>query len=91
MSMNALVLFLGLMIDRIVGDPDWLWGRVKHPVVLFGKAIEIADKQLNRTDKSPYEKRRDGFVAIAGLMVIAALAGFAIHGLQGFSDRRDCV
>ncbi|MGB8817841.1 MAG: adenosylcobinamide-phosphate synthase CbiB [Rhizobiaceae bacterium] len=79
--MNALVLFLGLMIDRFAGDPDWLWGRVKHPVVLFGKAIEIADKQLNHKDKSPYEKRRDGFVAIAGLMVIAALAGFAIQAL----------
>ena len=77
--MNALTLLLALLIDRYIGDPDWLWGKVKHPVVLFGKAIDIADKQLNTKDKSSFEKRRDGFVAIAVLMVVAALAGYVVH------------
>jgi adenosylcobinamide-phosphate synthase len=79
--MNALTLLFALLIDRYIGDPDWLWGKVKHPVVLFGKAIDIADKQLNTKDKSNFEKRRDGFVAIAVLMVVAALAGYVVHWL----------
>jgi adenosylcobinamide-phosphate synthase len=79
--MNTLVLLLALLIDRYIGDPDWLWGKVSHPVVLFGKAIEIADRHLNTKDKSPFDKRRDGFVAIAFLMLVAALAGYAVHWL----------
>jgi adenosylcobinamide-phosphate synthase len=77
--MNVLILLLALLIDRYVGDPDWLWGKITHPVGLFGKAIEIADKHLNDQNKSPYGKRRDGFVAIAVLMTIAAIAGYAVH------------
>ena len=79
--MNALVLLLALLIDRFMGDPDWLWRKISHPVVLFGMAIEIADKHLNKRNNSPYEKRRDGFVAIAGLMTVAAIAGYAVHWL----------
>lgn len=79
--MNAVVLFIALLIDRFAGDPDWLWGRVGHPVVLFGRLIGFADKLLNTDDKSPYEKRRDGFVAIAGLLFLAATAGIGIHVL----------
>lgn len=79
--MNALILFLALLVDRYVGDPDWLWRKVSHPVVLFGKAIEIAEKLLNANGKSAFEKRRDGFVAIVVLMALSAVAGFAVHWL----------
>ncbi len=83
--MHLLTLFMALLIDRVVGDPDWFWKRVKHPVVLFGGAVSLADGWLNRADNSPYEKRRDGFVAIAGLLVLAAFAGLAIVWLCGLA------
>ncbi len=76
--MHLLTLFLALLIDRFAGDPDWLWKPVKHPVVAFGAAISFAESQLNAPDKSPYEKRRDGFVAIAGLLILAVVAGMAV-------------
>ena len=28
-----LVLIAALLLDRIIGDPDWLWRRLPHPVV----------------------------------------------------------
>ena len=31
-----MVLLLATLIDRLVGDPDWLWRRWPHPVVWFG-------------------------------------------------------
>lgn len=82
--MHLLTLFLALLVDRIVGDPDWLWRKVRHPVVLFGAAISFAERQLNLPDKTPYEKRRDGFVAIAGLLVLAALAGLLLAWVSCF-------
>ncbi len=79
--MHLLTLFLALLIDRFVGDPDWLWHKIKHPVVLFGGAISLAEKWLNAAESSPYEKRRNGFAAIAGLLVLAAFAGLAVTWL----------
>ena len=43
-----LVLIAALLLDRIVGDPDWLWRRLPHPVVLFGAMIGWCDRTFNR-------------------------------------------
>ncbi|NBQ84358.1 MAG: adenosylcobinamide-phosphate synthase, partial [Alphaproteobacteria bacterium] len=37
--MRALLLVIALNADAILGEPDWLWRRLPHPVVFFGKAI----------------------------------------------------
>ena len=38
------LLTLALLIDIFVGDPDWLWRRIPHPVVWFGKLIDWFDR-----------------------------------------------
>ncbi len=72
------ILILALIIDRIIGDPDWLWSRLKHPVVLFGFAIGWLDNTLNRPDMSDPVRRRNGVIAIVGLAAAAVLIGAAI-------------
>jgi hypothetical protein len=47
------VLLIALLVDRIIGDPDWLWRRISHPVVLFGHAIGFADRKFNRPTDRP--------------------------------------
>lgn len=79
MEINLLILFLALLADRFFGDPDWLWAKIPHPVVVFGRAIDFADKRLNKSTNSDYERRRDGFAAMLILLVVAALAGFFVH------------
>lgn len=39
---HLLILILALLLDRIIGDPAWLWQRLPHPVVVFGKAISFS-------------------------------------------------
>lgn len=82
--MHLLTLFLALIIDRFIGDPDWLWCKVRHPVVLFGAAISFAERQLNKPESSAYEKRRDGFVAIAALLILAAWTGVMLEWIFRF-------
>ena len=83
MEINLLILFLALLADRTFGDPDGLWRKIPHPVVLFGKAIDLADKQLNKASNSDDERRRDGFLAMLGLLVLAAaLVFWCISALQ---------
>lgn len=37
------LLFLALVLDWYIGDPDYLWRRFPHPVVLFGAVIDRFD------------------------------------------------
>jgi adenosylcobinamide-phosphate synthase len=79
MEINLLILFLALLADRYFGDPDWLWEKIPHPIVLFGKAIAYADTRFNRPGDSNDERRRDGFLTMFGLLVLAAVVGWVVH------------
>jgi adenosylcobinamide-phosphate synthase len=79
MGGSFLVLTAALVLDRFMGDPDWLWRRFAHPVALFGKALEFSDRQFNRQDQAPLTKRRNGFLAVAALLLAAAVTGWAIE------------
>lgn len=78
---NLLILVLALLLDRIIGDPQWLWARVPHPVVVFGKAISLLDANFNRKRASAEEKRRNGVVAIIVLLLASLAVGWALHRL----------
>ena len=80
--MTAALLFIlaaGLLLDRRFGDPDWLWRRFPHPVVLFGNAIGWFDATLNRNRFSEYQRRLAGVVTIAVLLVASLFVGGLIH------------
>ena len=81
MTAHFLALLLGTLLDRIVGDPDWLWRRWPHPVVWIGRAIGGLDRRFNREDLSFAARRRHGVVAILLLLAGAILAGLALHAL----------
>ena len=81
-----LILALALGIDRLIGDPAWLWGRVPHPVVLFGRALDWLDRKFNDLTLSFEDRRRRGIVALALLAGAAGALGWALHfGLATFS------
>ncbi|MEW9615037.1 adenosylcobinamide-phosphate synthase CbiB [Shinella sp. S4-D37] len=81
MSGSLLLLFLALLLDRFVGDPDGLWRRVPHPVVLFGRAIGLTDRLFNGKRLSAETKRFNGAAGIAVLLAASALSGLVLHRL----------
>ncbi|MBB5573567.1 MULTISPECIES: adenosylcobinamide-phosphate synthase CbiB [Rhizobium] len=81
---HLLILVLALLLDRIMGDPDWLWQRLPHPVVLFGKAISFFDRHFNVRDLPGMARRRNGVMSIIALLFGAVIAGSAVHGLLAF-------
>ena len=74
-----MVLLLATLIDRIVGDPDWLWRRGPHPVVWFGALIGAADRGLNRPSFSFAGRRALGVLSILLLAGLALGAGLLIQ------------
>lgn len=85
MSSEILViLVVALLLDRVVGDPDWLWSRLPHPVVFFGKAIAVLDGGLNRHDAlEPAALKLRGVVTIGLLLLASAVVGAVLHKLFG--------
>ncbi|MCW4117144.1 adenosylcobinamide-phosphate synthase CbiB [Aurantimonas sp. MSK8Z-1] len=81
MSAHVLALVLGTVLDRLIGDPDWLWRRVPHPVVWMGKVIDALDRRLNRPAWSARRRRLLGIVALGVLLVGAIAVGLLLQGL----------
>lgn len=71
----ALILPFALAMDALLGDPDWLWRRVPHPVVIMGRLISWLDSRLNQGGS-----RR--VAGVAALVLLIGAAGGAAIGLQ---------
>lgn len=66
-------LLVALLLDAILGDPDWIWRWIPHPVVWIGKLIGLLDKILNL-------KRNNAFNFVLGLVVTLLLVALGIAG-----------
>lgn len=62
-----------LLIERLVGYPDALYARIRHPVVWMGGLIGVLDRSLNTASRSAQARRVLGAVALA-LLLAAVLA-----------------
>lgn len=70
---DALWILIGaLAVDAIVGDPDWLWRRLPHPVAWLGRLVALGDRHLNRQSASATARR------IGGILWLALLLAFSI-------------
>ena len=73
MGEHAILLLIALVLDWVVGDPDWLWKRISHPVAGFGKAVSLLDGWLNKESETPATLMKRGAVVIALLILFALL------------------
>lgn len=79
---RAAILLLALGLDWIFGEPDWLWRRLPHPVVMFGKLITRTDQRYNKRQYRGRNRRWLGMFTLGLLLVFSAGLGAGI-GLLG--------
>ena len=77
---RAALLAVALVIDAVIGDPDFLWRRLPHPVVVFGWCISALEKKFNRRGWRGVWRRWLGVVVIAVLVVLGVLLGLVLNG-----------
>jgi adenosylcobinamide-phosphate synthase len=70
-----------LAFDALIGDPDRLWRRLSHPVVVIGEFIAWLDRTLNHDDRPPEQRKIAGIAAIAILVAAAAIIGFFLEAM----------
>ena len=73
------VVVAGLAFDALIGDPDWLWRRLPHPVAAIGSLIGLLDRTLNREAWSAAQRRYAGVGAVVALVAVSILTGFLIE------------
>ena len=69
--------------EAAVGYPQALHRILPHPVVGLGALIDAGERRLNRSDRSPSERRIAGLATVAAAAGVAALAGLFAARLPG--------
>lgn len=75
--MGALVAPIALVFERLVGYPNWLVGRIGHPVIWMGALIARLDKGLN----GGAGRRGKGVVALVVLLGMTGVVSVAVAWL----------
>jgi adenosylcobinamide-phosphate synthase len=81
-SDTLFVVIAALAFDALIGDPDWLWRRLPHPVVVMGSFIGFLDRALNHETRSSAQRKFAGVVVVVMLLAISAVIGFLIAALS---------
>jgi len=76
-----MTVILAMILDALVGEPRAIWSRVPHPAVLIGRAINIAEQRFNDPDDTPEDRRRNGTLLCAALVIGTFLLGVIIAAL----------
>ncbi|MDP5218174.1 adenosylcobinamide-phosphate synthase CbiB [Ruegeria sp. 2205SS24-7] len=71
---TATLLACAMLLDAALGEPDWLWSRLRHPAVLMGDAVRFLDRRMNTGG----HKRLKGVIATVLLALGAMLIGWAL-------------
>lgn len=71
---TAWLLVLALVLDAVLGEPNWLWNRLPHPAVLMGKCISWLEKHLNTGNA----KRIKGVLAAVALTAVGLATGWLL-------------
>jgi adenosylcobinamide-phosphate synthase len=71
--------FLALLIEAVMGYPDWLVRSAGHPVTWIGRLIGCLDATLNHDRMTSASRRAAG---VASLLVVIGVSGAAAFALE---------
>jgi adenosylcobinamide-phosphate synthase len=71
--------FLALLIEAMVGYPDWLVQSIGHPVTWMGRLIGFFDDTLNHERMSRASRRAAGIIS---LFVVICMSGIVAYVLE---------
>jgi len=74
--MTALLMAGALALEAAFGWPDWLYRRIRHPVVWIGALIAALERRLNRPAFS--HRARYALGALTSLLTLAATGSAAV-------------
>lgn len=74
-----LAIAAALLIDRAWGEPEALWRRLPHPVVLIGRSIEVLERRLRRAGDTSWRELWLGRLLILMVTVAGLVLGWLLQ------------
>ena len=81
MEPNLYILLAALVLDWFAGEPNIIWSRITHPVVLLGKSIGFVEKRFNRSEYTDVQRYKYGAASVSICIIGAVLAGVLLEWL----------
>ncbi|SDR11362.1 adenosylcobinamide-phosphate synthase CbiB [Pseudovibrio sp. Tun.PSC04-5.I4] len=73
------VLLGAIILDALIGDPNWLWRSLPHPVSLIGRVISALDKGANKPAFSAKRRKQNGLATLLLLVSVALAIGMLLE------------
>src|SRR5215468_7431622 len=78
-AMFVTLAFIALLIEALVGYPDWLVQSIGHPVTWMGRLIGLLDRTLNHERMGRASRQAAG---IASLLILIGVTGVVASVVQ---------
>src|SRR5262245_11346051 len=92
LGFNLALVTAALLVEAVIGYPNFLYRWFRHPVVWMGALIGWLDSRLNRPSLSDRRRRFNGAVALLTLLILTVLPAAAIQlGLERVLPKADTV
>jgi len=75
----AFALAFAMLLDAALGEPRWIWDRVRHPAVMMGWVVDAVERRLNEGD----QRRLRGVLSLVLLVLGAGLLGLVLTWVPG--------
>jgi adenosylcobinamide-phosphate synthase len=75
--------FLALLIELMLGYPDWLFRAIGHPVTWIGRLVDKLELLLNCAQDSPLLQRTKGMIAVLILIAVVGVIASLIALMLG--------
>jgi len=72
-QLNLVAALAALLIEAVLGYPDWLTRHIGHPVVWMGRLIDLLDARLNRPTWTAPSRCKAGALALLILIIAVAV------------------
>lgn len=76
---NIPIVLIALVIDAIIGDPNWLYRKIPHPIATIGCMINQLDSLLNRPQFKNLTKKILGVLFIIIALSVTGTIGWAMQ------------
>ena len=74
-------LLAAMVLDAIVGDPNWIWRRVPHPRIGALHVVNAMELVLNRPEFGAPIRLSLGAVMVSALIALAVGIGMLVHAI----------
>jgi adenosylcobinamide-phosphate synthase len=74
-----------LILEALIGYPDWLFRAIRHPVTWIGALIQATEMWLNRPEADARQQKLAGLASLLFWLICAGLCGLVLTWLCGTS------